>query len=126
MLSHEAYEIGSVLITGGCSVNDLWYSAATEGTPKNEVRVFLKAGLEELCSKRLIQWSYEADYGRMAPVFPQQFSGATFVEFWDRCFANVESPPAAAGGDYRTLSVDPTDDLLAELTAYESAVHGAG
>lgn len=114
-LSKSAYEIGSVLVTGACTVNDLFYSVATEHIPLQDKKEYLRGGLSEICSKRLIKWSYEPDYGNRPCITPLQFNEDEFSRYWNNCFSKVTIIPEVPDAINPTLFLEPLDVLSENL-----------
>lgn len=115
MLSIDAYNVASVILTGGLTVHDLRWSVATENVPNERVKDFLYGTLTELTRCGYLVWLYEPDYGNTPSVRPANFGEQEFTRYWRLCCQNGGLDAKIPDRDNPTLFLECNDSLLKEL-----------
>lgn len=119
MLSKDAYNVASVIVTGGLTVHDLRWSIATANVSVERVEGFLYLALSELSRCGYLVWMYEPNYGNSPAVKPVNFGEQEFERHWQMCFRNSRLDAKIPDGDNPTLFLEPSVPLLKELARPE-------
>jgi hypothetical protein len=119
MLSKSAFEVASVIVTGGLTAHDLKLSIATEGVAPERVDEFLRDALAELARCGYLVWLYEPNYGNTSPVSPARCDEREFDNYWRLCFPSGGPTSHFPDGDHPTLFLEHNAALLCEVNKPE-------
>lgn len=119
MLSKDAFDVASVIVTGGLTVHDLRLSIVTEVIPSERVNEFLHRSLAELSRGGYLVWVYEPDYGNTPPRKPASCDEREFGKYWRLCFPRGGPVSNVPDCDNPTLFLEHNSALLRELNRPE-------
>jgi hypothetical protein len=69
VLSKEAYHLASLLFEGVFTLHEFRAVLHAYGVPEEAIPNYLRSGIAELCSQKLVTWEFIPDYGGDLPQF---------------------------------------------------------